>query len=95
MNIKGFEVGARTFFDKLPGLLSGFGINGSFTFVDSTNPGPKATDVLGNDIKGLPFFNLSKYSYNAELLYSRGRVNMGARSRAGNCAPPARRPEPA
>lgn len=76
VNIKGFEVGARTFFDKLPGLLSGFGINGSFTFVDSTNPGPKATDVLGNDIKGLPFFNLSKYSYNAELLYSRGRVNM-------------------
>ncbi|PCD03658.1 TonB-dependent receptor [Sphingomonas spermidinifaciens] len=74
-NIKGFEIGGRTFFDKLPGLLSGFGVNGSFNFVDSSNPAPQATDVLGNDFEDLPFFNLSKYSYNAELLYSRKSVN--------------------
>jgi TonB-dependent receptor len=74
-HIKGFEIGGRTFFDMLPGIVRGFGVNGSFTFVDSSNPAPKATDVLGNDFENLPFFNLSKYSYNVELLYSRGKVN--------------------
>ncbi|MBA4755673.1 MAG: TonB-dependent receptor [Sphingobium sp.] len=77
-HLRGFEVGARTFFDKLPGLLSGFGVNLNFTFVDSKNPGPMATDVLGNDFDKLPIFNLSKYAYNAELLYSKGRVNARA-----------------
>lgn len=32
---RGFELGYQTRFDKLPGLLSGFGVQGNYTYVDS------------------------------------------------------------
>jgi TonB-dependent receptor len=32
---RGFEVAFQTYFDKLPGWLSGFGVQGNYTFVDS------------------------------------------------------------
>jgi hypothetical protein len=31
--LKGFEVAYQTFFDFLPGLLSGFGVQGNYTYV--------------------------------------------------------------
>lgn len=34
--LKGFEVGYQTFFDFLPGLLSGLGIQANYTFVDQS-----------------------------------------------------------
>ncbi len=34
--LKGFEIGYQTFFDFLPGLLSGLGIQANYTFVDQT-----------------------------------------------------------
>jgi TonB-dependent receptor len=34
--LKGVEVGYQTFFDFLPGLLSGFGVQANYTFVDQT-----------------------------------------------------------
>jgi TonB-dependent receptor len=84
--IKGFEVGGRRFFDKLPGLLKGIGVSGSLTYVDSKNPAPQAQDVLNpnapsatnpsRDYGTLPYYGLSKYSYNVELLYNHGAVNM-------------------
>ena len=82
--IEGFEIGARTFFDMLPGVLKGFGVNGSLTFVESQNPGAEAQDVLdGNAPTGgtwhqdykLPYYNMSKFSTNVELMYSMGPVN--------------------
>jgi TonB-dependent receptor len=44
--IKGFEIGGRKFFDKLPGLLSGFGIEGNVTYINSRNPAQQANNVL-------------------------------------------------
>ena len=84
--IKGFEVGGRRFFDKLPGVFKGLGVSGSFTYVDSKNPAPQAQDVLNpnapsatnpsRDYGTLPYYGMSKYSYNVELLYNHGPINV-------------------
>jgi TonB-dependent receptor len=91
--IKGFEVGGRKFFDKLPGLLRGLGIEGNLTYIDSRNPAQQANNMLSNPPPGgllpglnpdgtvpqtysnLPYAGLSKWAYNIQLLYSRGKVN--------------------
>jgi TonB-dependent receptor len=91
--IKGFEIGGRKFFDHLPGLLSGLGIDANLTYIDSRNPAQQANSVLtppppGGFLPGLnpdgtvpqtypnlPYAGLSKWAYNVQLLYSRGRVN--------------------
>jgi len=44
--IKGFELGGRKFFDKLPGWLRGFGVDGNVTYIDSRNPAQQANSVL-------------------------------------------------
>ncbi|CAN7250954.1 TonB-dependent receptor [Pseudoduganella sp. LjRoot289] len=60
----GMEIGYQQYFDKLPGLLSGFGVSGNFTYIDSrlnlgesANSGwctPKATmqATLARDLNG-------------------------------------------
>jgi TonB-dependent receptor len=95
--IKGFEIGGRKFFDNLPGLLKGLGIDANLTYINSRNPAQQANSVLtppppGNGPLGqlpglnpdgtipqtypnLPYAGLSKWAYNVQLLYSRGRVN--------------------
>jgi TonB-dependent receptor len=95
--IKGFEIGGRKFFDHLPGLLKGLGIDANLTYINSKNPAQQANSVLtppppGNGPLGqlpglnpdgsipltypnLPYAGLSKWAYNVQLLYSRGRVN--------------------
>jgi hypothetical protein len=45
--IKGFELGGRTFFDFLPAPFDGFGVSGSVTYVDSRNPAILANSVVG------------------------------------------------
>ena len=89
--MKGFEVGGSTFFDHLPGLLKGFGIDANLTFVDSHSPAQQANNVLspmtpygGLNADGtvpqtypnLPYPGLSKWSYNVQLLYSLGKLNV-------------------
>jgi TonB-dependent receptor len=88
--IKGFEIGGRKFFDRLPGLLSGLGLEGNLTYIDSRNPAQQANSVLGptppngglnpdgtvpQTYPNLPYAGLSKWSYNVQLLYNRGRIN--------------------
>ncbi|MBW8735030.1 MAG: TonB-dependent receptor, partial [Asticcacaulis sp.] len=83
--IKGFEVGGRKFFDKLPGVLRGLGIEGNLTYIDSRNPAQQANSVLSPGLNpdgtipltypNLPYAGLSKWAYNIQLLYSRGKVN--------------------
>jgi iron complex outermembrane recepter protein len=75
--IQGVEFGGRTFFDKLPGLWSGFGIDTNFTFIDSHNPGAKAFDVDGNRFENIPVTGLSEFSYNVQLMYQKGRFYAG------------------
>jgi iron complex outermembrane receptor protein len=72
--IKGFEVGGTTFFDFLPGLLSGFGTQANFTFVDSKAPSPNAHDTSGNQLF-VPLELLSKYSYNLIGFYDKGALS--------------------
>jgi len=76
--LKGVEVSGQTFFDFLPGALAGFGAFGNFTYADSK--------VGGDDrLAGLPLQGVSKYNFNAGLLYDKyglsGRVVYTYRSR--------------
>jgi len=70
--IQGFEVGYSQFYDFLPGLFSGLGLQANFTYVDSEGaPGPSAGNTTP---PGLPLEGLSKRSYNAMLMYQRGPI---------------------
>jgi TonB-dependent receptor len=66
--IKGFEVGGQTFFDFLPGVLSGFGTQANYTFVDSQTD----TSVPGLQT---PIANLSRHSFNTSLFYEAGGLS--------------------
>ncbi|WP_170841855.1 TonB-dependent receptor [Sphingomonas gellani] len=74
--IKGFEVGGNTFFDFLPGWLSGFGAQANFTYVDSKAPSPDASAIDDPSQKLLvPLEQLSKYSYNLVGIYDKGPLS--------------------
>ncbi len=44
--IKGFEIGGRKFFDHLPGVFRGLGIEGNVTYIESSNPAQQANHML-------------------------------------------------
>ncbi len=64
--VKGFETGYTQFFDFLPGLWSGLGLQANYTHVDS-----KVEQSPG---KFIPLPKLSKDSYNVIALYEKGPV---------------------
>ena len=63
--LKGVEVSGQTFFDFLPGALSGFGVFGNYTYVDSQ------VTVEGDNLSGLPLQGVSKHNFNAGLLFEK------------------------
>jgi TonB-dependent receptor len=75
--IQGFELGYQQFYDFLPGLLSGFGLQANFTYVDSTGGRNTAINILepeqviGAEDQTLPLEGLSKTSYNLTAMYER------------------------
>ncbi|MGV1681693.1 TonB-dependent receptor [Sphingopyxis sp. NJF-3] len=72
--IKGFEVAYQQFFDFLPGVLSGLGVQANYTYVDSSVQNPFATP--GSTIPTLvPLEKLSKHSYNLVGLYEKGPIS--------------------
>jgi len=72
--IRGFEVGYSQFYDFLPGIFRGFGIQANYTYVESNGaPGPSAGDYT---VPGLPLEGLSKNSYNFVAMYQRGPVEV-------------------
>jgi TonB-dependent receptor len=76
--LKGAEVGFTLFPQRLPGLLKGLGVQGSFTALDSSQNIPiadSAGKVVGQSTSS--FFGVSKYSFNVTGAYERGPV--GAR----------------
>nr|WP_166180347.1 TonB-dependent receptor [Altererythrobacter segetis] len=83
--VKGIEVGGRTFFDMLPGVLSGFGVEANYTFIDSKNPGDLYKDIDGVSHNDAPLQGLSKHNFNVTLLYEKNwlsaRVAYSWRSR--------------
>ena len=74
--LKGVEVGLTYFPSHLPGPLNGLGVQGSVTVLDSNQTIP-ITDATGK-VTGTtqsPFFDVSKFSYNATLAYDHGPVS--------------------
>jgi TonB-dependent receptor len=68
VKLKGVEASGQYFFDFLPGLLSGFGVQGAFTLVDS--------EITGEDpLAGYPLLGVSRYNYTAGLLYDKGGLS--------------------
>jgi TonB-dependent receptor len=63
--LKGFELSAQYFFDSLPGLWSGVGAFGNYTYADSKINTP------GDSLNGFPLLGVSKYSYNLGALYEK------------------------
>lgn len=81
--IKGLESGVQTFFDSLPGPLSGLGIQLNYTFVDSQQQVPLGAASAPVFVETqLP--NLSKNSYNVIGMYEKygitARLAWGHRS---------------
>ncbi|UYY59329.1 TonB-dependent receptor [Sphingomonas sp. S2-65] len=69
-SVKGFEIGGNTFFDFLPGPLSGFGVQANLTYADSDAPGSGGT-LVGGESVSTPLQGLSKWSYNLIGMYEK------------------------
>jgi TonB-dependent receptor len=71
--IKGFELSAQSFFDFLPGWLSGFGAQANLTYVDAKNQLPA---TLGSAQPMVSLTGLSKWSYNLSGFYERDKISL-------------------
>ena len=70
--LTGVEVGLKKFFDRLPGLLKGLGVDLTYTYIDSTLKLRDVSQPLDTDYStygALPFIGISKNAFNATLLY--------------------------
>lgn len=72
--INGFELSGQTYFDTLPGWLSGFGVDANVTYIDNDAPDAFAFDINGNDLN-VPVIGLSEWAYSATLLYDLGNFS--------------------
>ena len=63
--IKGLEISGQLFLDFLPDGLDGIGVLGNFTIIDSEVTTP------GDRLQGLSLLGVSKYNYNAGLIYEK------------------------
>jgi iron complex outermembrane recepter protein len=67
-SLKGFELGYQQFYDFLPGLLKGFGLQANYTYMDGD------TTNVDTGLE-LPITGLSKQSFNVVGLYVRGPLS--------------------
>lgn len=67
--IQGVEVAGQTFFDFLPGWLSGFGVQANLTYLDAQNALPRA---LGTGAPMVRMTGVSKWTYNLAGFYEKG-----------------------
>jgi TonB-dependent receptor len=78
--LQGAEVSYRTFFDKLPGWLGGFGVEANATYTQG-----ETSSSSNPDLNGKPFAGMSKWSYNVVALYEKygfsGRLAYNWRSK--------------
>lgn len=82
--IKGFEVAYQQYYDFLPSVLKGLGVQANFTYVDSKGARNAAVNPYDNTQVGnvtgalgaaMPLEGLSKKSYNVAALYDLGKVS--------------------
>ena len=71
-SIKGAEASFQTFFDFLPGALSGLGVQANVTYLDGTNGLPTA---LGEGARQVRITGLSKWAYNLTAFYERNGIS--------------------
>jgi TonB-dependent receptor len=78
--LQGAEVSYRSFFDKLPGWLGGFGVEANATYTQG-----ETSSSSNPDLNGKPFAGMSKWSYNVVALYEKygfsGRLAYNWRSK--------------
>ncbi len=77
--LEGLELGVIYFPENLPGLLNGFGVQASYTALDSSQDIPitnSAGDVVGT--QNTPMFGVSDSSYSVVLAYERSRFSARA-----------------
>ncbi|WP_375766556.1 TonB-dependent receptor [Archangium gephyra] len=70
-SIQGFEASLGTFFDFLPGWLSGFGAYGNLTYLDDQQAFPKGFELELGETGRIP--NVSNWSYNLVAMYERDK----------------------
>lgn len=75
--IKGFEIGGRSFFDRLPSPWNGLGVEVNYTFIDSESPGDLYYDIDGGEHSDAPVRGLSENTYNIQLMFEKPKF--GAR----------------
>ena len=79
--IRGFEIAYQQFYDWLPWILSGFGLQANYTFVDAsgghnyTQDPYDPAEITGANKSGLPIEGISRNSYNAAVLYEKYRFS--------------------
>ncbi|MBO9715269.1 MAG: TonB-dependent receptor, partial [Pseudoxanthomonas sp.] len=74
--LEGLELGVVYFPENLPGLLDGFGVQASYTALDSSQKIPvtnSAGEVVGT--QETPMFGISDSSYSVVLAYERSRFS--------------------
>jgi TonB-dependent receptor len=84
--VRGFEVAYQQTYDMLPGLLSGFGLQATYTFVDSsgveqstlseTDPDVAAGNTANVDTSKLPLQGLSRHTVNFTPFYEKGPLSV-------------------
>ncbi len=74
--LKGVEVGYQQTYDFLPGLLSGFGSQLTYTYVDGGQFGNSDVDSNQGLFSGLqPLAGISEHTVNATLFYEKGPLS--------------------
>jgi TonB-dependent receptor len=82
--VKGFEIAYQQTYDFLPGLLSGLGFSGNYTFIKSKGLPNSFLNAGANSLSStvppgnLPLEQLSKHNVNAALFYEKGPVSLRA-----------------
>ena len=90
--LKGFELAYQHKFDFLPGLLDGFGVQGSYTYIDAGELENATLSAIGNPSVangaapqnigpfqgGAPYRGFSKHTANAIAFYERGPISVRA-----------------
>ena len=75
--VKGFEVAYQQFYDFLPGVFSGLGVQANYTRINSSGGHNTAVNVFdsnqitGQDLGALPLEGMSPESYNLALMYEK------------------------
>ena len=78
--VQGFEIAYQQFFDFLPGMLSGFGLQANYTYIDSDGGANTAVNIfdpvqVGGANLALPLEGMSPSSYNIAALYERHGIS--------------------